>query len=725
MNPSRRDLLRFAGGLVLALHLPGCGRSSEAPPAPGTPPARPGTAFEPNAWLRIYPDDRIVFVLDRVEMGQGTMTSHPMIMAEELEVDPQRIEIVFAGVDPVYGVRLPHFRGAQTTAGSASVLSSWDPLRVAGATAREMLRRAAAAEWSVPLEECDARDGTIRHAPSGRTATYGALATRAAAFPVEEPRLKEPHEFRLLGKSIRRLDGPVKTNGSAVYGLDVKLPGLVVAVVIHPPVHDGRVASFDAAVARTRPGVLDVFPLELAPTGPIAGVPGQLDLRPQGIAVVAATYWQARRASEDVRVTWEGGRTGTSSESILAHYRDLSSRPGTVQSAVGDVDAELGRAAATLEATYETPFLAHAGLEPTNATAIVTGERCEIWVPTQAPGWMQATAAQVLGRPAPSIQVHGTMIGGAFGRRTRPEEVTEAVLIAQRIGRPVKVVWSREDEMANDYYRPMAVSSMRGGLDATGMLRAWLCRLACQVGPIVPGLDTEAFTNTLYAIAATRVEGCVAESIVRCGAWRSVALSSNTFAFECFLDELAHLGGRDPVEFRRPLLRDAPRALGVLELAASKAGWGSPLPAGTGRGIALQSRADSHCAQVVEAEVNGTDVRVRRVVAAIDCGLPIHPDLIRAQIEGSIVFGLGAALHGQITFREGQVQQSNFDDFRVLRYHECPAIEVHVVDNTERPSGSGEVGVAPIAPALCNAIFAASGRRIRRLPIALAMKEAP
>ncbi|WP_394832598.1 molybdopterin-dependent oxidoreductase [Pendulispora rubella] len=697
MNPSRRDLLKFAGGLALAMHLPACGRSSGAPTGPGT-------SFEPNAWLRIFSDDRIVFVLDRVEMGQGTMTSHVMMLAEELEVDPQRMEVVLAPVDPAYGN--PALGGAQFTAGSTSVEGSWDALRNAGATAREMLRRAAAAQWSVPLEECDARDGAIRHAKSRRTATYGALATAAAAFPVEAPRLKEPGEFRRIGTSIRRLDAPAKTNGSAVYGLDVKLPGLVAAVVMRPPARGARVASFDAAVARTRPGVLDVIPL------------------PQGIAIVAATYWQARRASEDVRIAWEGGITGASSASMLPHYRDLSSRPGTELSARGDLDAELGRAVATLEATYEVPFLAHAALEPTNATAIVTGDRCEIWVPTQAPIAMQMVAAQVLGRPAPAIQVHTTMIGGAFGRRTQPDEVMDAVMIAQRIGKPVKVVWSREDEMANDYYRPMAVSFMRGGLDSTGALRAWLCRLAVQTGPLTPGIDTEALSDTLYAIPAMRIQGCVAESIVPGGAWRSVAQSSNTFFLEGFLDELAHLGGRDTLDFRRALLRDSPRPLAVLEMAASKAGWGSPLPAGMGRGIAQQTRAGSHCAMVVEAEVNGTDVRVRRVVAAIDCGLVIHPDLVRAQIEGSIVFGLGAALHQQITFQDGQVQQSNFDDFRLLRYHESPPIEVHVVENTERPTGCGEVGVPPVAPALCGAIFAASGRRIRRLPIREAMREA-
>jgi isoquinoline 1-oxidoreductase subunit beta len=598
-----------------------------------------------------------------------------------------------------------------------------------------MLRRAAAATWKVPLAECAARDGAIVHGPSGRSARYGELVAAAAAQDVPDVALKPPEQWRWIGKSVPRLDARMKVDGSGVYGMDVQMPGLLTCVVARPPVRGGRVRRFDERI-RSRPGVVDAFAFE------------------GGVAVVARSFWEARTAADAAAVDWElGPLAQVSSAQLFADYAVLAARKGRKARCDGDAYAGLRRAARVLEATYQVPYLAHVPMEPLNATAHVAGGRCEIWAPTQSPGLARALAADALGYDQRDVSVHTTLLGGGFGRRIPNDEVVEAVRIALRVGKPVKVIWTREDDLANDYYRPMALSLLRGGLDGKGTITAWLHRLVTQSivaqgggefltalapngtprsirrwtgasgpralarGVIVDTTSVEGAADLPYAIPDLRVEYAVAETGVPVGFWRSVGNSHNAFVTEGFLDELIHAGGGDPFAARRALLRDQPRHRRVLETVAAKAGWGQPLPPGVGRGIAVHFSFHSYCAQVVEASVYDGAVRVHRVVAAIDCGRVVNPDLVRAQVESAVIFGLSAALDQQITFAAGRVEQTNFHQFRLLRMHQCPVIEVHLVDGGDEPTGVGEPGLPPVAPALCGAIFAATGKRIRRLPI--------
>jgi CO/xanthine dehydrogenase Mo-binding subunit len=730
---TRRDLLRASVGLggAFVLEVGGFGCAPGALPTAVQPSARPGD-FVPSAWLRITPDDRVVFTLDRVEMGQGTMTSHAQILADELEIDPSRFVIEMAHADRAYDNQDAQL-GLQSTGGSTSVKTSYDPLRRAGATAREMLRRAAAKRWDARLEDCRAQEGAVVHGPTGRRLRYGELAAEAARQPIPEVKLKPHEEHTWIGKSVTRLDGRMKVDGSGIYGIDVTVPGMVVAVVLRPPRLGARVVAVDDRAARALPGVVDVVRI------------------PQGVAVVAARFWQAQRAAAAVEVKWTEGDTWVDSDALRRLYLDRVAQPGTVVRKEGDVDAA-ERGARVVEGIYEVPYLAHATMEPQNCTASVRGDHCELWAPTQAPALAREAARRVTGLPYESITFHQTLLGGGFGRRAATDFVEEAVEISLRIKKPVKVMWTREDDMRHGMYRPMAVSRLRGAVDARGAIVSWNHRIVSQsvvteTGPewlhsILPGgvphplkmlggrlaggllggngivdpTSVEGASTMEYAIANTRFEHAVMRHPVPVMAWRSVGNSQNVFATETFFDELARAGGKDPFELRRALLVHSPRLRAVLELAAEKAGWGKPLPKGRFRGIAQARSFLSHCAEVAEISLEGRDVRVHRVVAAIDCGTVVNPDLVRAQIESAIVFGLSAALRQAITWKNGAVEQSNFHDFELLRLHETPEIEVHLVPSKEPPTGVGEPGLPPIAPAVANAILSATGRAVRILP---------
>lgn len=701
--------------------------------------------LRPSAWIRILPDSTVIFTLDRVEMGQGTTTSHAALVAEELEVDPRKLVIETAEADRRFdnpGSQLH----VQLTGGSSSVRTSWQPLREAGATARELLRHGAAATWQVPVAECVAADGAIHHARTGRTARYGELIHAAALQSVSSVRLKPAKDWKWIGKSLDRLDARPKVDGTGVYGIDVALPGMLTAVIVRPPVRGATLARLDASAARARRGVVDVVTL------------------PQGVAVVADGYWEARTGADRLDLAWHEGAAGAIDSRALVHaYEKLTETrgPKTVRDDGDAYAATAVRDGRTLvEATYHAPYLAHAPMEPQNATAWVRDGRCEVWAPNQAPGVLRFRVADAVGFDLSGVAIHTTLVGGGFGRRLFADYAIEAALLAQRIGRPVKVIWSREDDQENDWYRPMAVSRLRGAVER-GAITGWLHRLVTQsvlfseggdfAGGILPDgapralrrlvagsaphlflratipdmTSSEGARDLPYRIPHLRVELTTADPGVLAGSWRSVGHSHTAFVVESFLDELIHAAGLDPYRARRALLAGNRRWLAALDLAADKAGWGAPLPAGVGRGIAVHESFGSVCAEVVEAEVRGNRVIVHRVVAAIHCGRAINPGLVAAQVESGVIFGLSAALKQQITFQRGRVQETNFHTYRSLRMFECPVIETHIVPSTDDPTGVGEPGLPPVAPALCNAIFAATGRRIRSLPIEAALGARP
>jgi isoquinoline 1-oxidoreductase subunit beta len=720
---SRRGLLKaglaVGGGLLVEVSL----ASAEAAAAPAT--------FAPNAFLRITPDDVVTFILGRVEMGQGTATSHAQLIAEELGIDPTKMAVEFAPADRAYDNALS---GLQVTGGSTSTAASWEPYRLAGATAREMLLEAAARRWGVRRSECVAEGGAITHPPSGRSARFGQLAEAAARLPVPDVTLRS-RDFRVVGQPVPRIDSAPKVDGSAIFGIDVKVPGALVAVVVRCPVPGGRVKSFDATAAKAMAGVEHVVQV------------------PSGIAVAAKTYWHARQAAARVKVAWDEGPLKDFSTAAMLQARHELAREGggkRVRS-TGDVDAALGKAARVLEAEYTAPFLAHATLEPQNATAHVTGSRCEIWAPTQSPGLLHDRVKSLLGCDGSDIVIHQTWIGGGFGRRLSQDYALEAVQVSRAIGKPVKVVWSREDDLRHSPYRPAATHRVRGALDAQGRLVAWKHTVVTQsilaevgeewVRAIAAGAP--GFIKSLAAGMAvgllsskdqTAVEGAdslpygipnVAVDFIRHDAgapvsfWRSVGHSHSAFATESFVDEAAHAAGQDPVAFRRELLKYEHRHRWVLELAAEKAGWGTPPPEGQFRGVAVHKSFGSYVAAVAEVSVEGSRIRVHRIVMAADCGRVVNPNLVEAQLEGAAIFGLSAALKQRITFENGRVQQRNFHDFELLRMHESPRIEAHLRHNEARPTGIGEPGVPVIAPAVANAVFAATGRRLRDLPLTL------
>jgi CO/xanthine dehydrogenase Mo-binding subunit len=738
---SRRHFLRVAlaagGALALGVDLTGCtnfdpktvahyGRTHE---------------FRPNAWLKILPDDRIVFLLDRVEFGQGTTTSHAALIADELEVDPAKITVEHAPASRDYDLPLLDL-GFQSTGGSSSVRTSWEPLRKAGAVAREMLKAAAASEWDVPIEELKVDDGVISHAAKAKRTTYGKLLATACRQPVPDPPLKPASQWKWIGKSVVRLDGRPKVDGSAVYGIDVRVPGMLTAVVVRSPVLAGKLKSFRADAAKAQPGVVDVFEI------------------PTGVAVVAKSYWEARTASKKLDITWdEGPLAKTTTASLRADYAARAKSPGAKVQSAGDVEKAWSGGGKVLEAVYEVPYLAHATMEPQNATAHFTGNRCEVWAPTQSPGLVVEEVFRITHLDRGAIEVHTTHVGGAFGRRLMQDYVAEAVHCSMHTGKPVKVVWSREDDLTHDFYRPMTYNVLKGAIDASGKITGWFHRIVAQspAAQTAEMMAQAAFpygmpesmkamlsrtaagyykSGTLpdmsvldgahdfaYAIPNLQVEHVTVDLPVPCGFWRAVGHSENVYIVESFVDELARAAGKDPLEVRRAMLAGSPQHLAVLDRAAKESGWGTPPPKGVSRGIAVCKAFGTYVAQVAEVSVED-GVRVRRIVAAVDCGTVVNPDLVKAQVESAIVFGLSAALRQRVTLKDGKVEQTNFHTYEPVRMVESPKIEVHLIASDAPPQGAGEPGLPPLAPAVANAIFAATGKPVRTLPIEVAMAEA-
>ena len=717
---SRREFLvagaAASGGLLLSCRL--SQRNAE----------RVDGTFAPNAWIRIGRDGAVTLVMSQVEMGQGTYTAMPMLLAEELDVGLDQVTLEAAPPDNSRYAN-PAL-GFQATGGSTSVRSMWMPLRQAGATARAMLVTAAAKEWGVDAVSCRTAHGVVYHDASGRMQAYGALADRAAALPV--PRkvvLKDPKEWALIGTSAKRLDSPGKVNGTAKFGIDTVLPGMRFASVAASPVFGGTLASVDDSKAMAIKGVFKVVRLDNA------------------VAVVAEHTWAARQGLAALDIQWNNGpHAALTTAEVVKQLEEASARAGKVARRDGNVTAAMAGAATKLEAIYEAPFLAHATMEPANCTVHVRADGCDVWVGTQVATRAQATAAKVTGLSKERVKVHNHLIGGGFGRRLEVDYITQAVAIAKQVEGPVKVIWSREEDIQHDMYRPFYFDRIAAGLDAAGHPIAWSHRIAGSsiisrwaekslgaaraVGlpallTTIKGIDLDAVDgaiNTPYDFPAMLVEYVRVEPPgIPTAFWRGVGPTHNVFVVESFLDELASAASRDPVAYRQALLKHSPRASAVLELAATKAGWGTPMPAGRGRGVSLQHVFGSYVAQVAEVEVNGSEVRVRRVVAAVDCGIQVNPDIIVAQMQGGIIFGASAALHGEITLKDGRVEQSNFHDYRILRMNESPVIEVHLVNNAEAPGGMGEPGTSAVMPAIANAVFAATGTRVRRLPISRAL----
>lgn len=689
-------------GLSLSLDLPAqepdAGRFARADTRPPRNPA---------AFVQIGEDDVITIITPAVEMGQGGHTAMPMIILEELGGSWDRLRVVDAAAAAIYDN--PMF-GQQSTVGSFSVRGWYTELRRIGAAGRIMLIEAAAHRWGVPASECTAEQSRIVHERSGRHCSFGSVARLAAKLPIpQQPPLKSLEQYTVIGTSPPRIDVADKVDGSARYGIDVMLPDMLYAAIRTCPTLGGRLKSFDDSACRSVSGYQTTVPL------------------PDGVIVIARSYWQARKALERVRVEFDPGRlAGLDSEQVSRRLREGFAEPGIIARNDGDTEAALARAAATLEAVYEVPYLAHACMEPMNCTAHVTDEGCDVWCGTQSPQGAQAAAARVLGIPQAQVRVHVQYLGGGFGRRGESDFVTQAVTAAKAVaGKPVKLIWSREEDIQHDFYRPAAAIRFRGGLDSAGRLVALECKVVSASAPSFgrpggPPFFTEGVADANYSIPNFRVTGLNQDLGVRFGFWRSVNDSHNPFMFEGFIDELAYLAKQDPYQFRRAMLQSgqpaARRQLAVLDLLAAKAGWGQA-PAGRHLGICAFGAFGSFIGTVVEASVENQIVTLHRVTTAIDCGVAVHPDNITAQLEGGTVFGLTAALRGEITLRGGAVTQGNFNDYPMLQLVEMPRVECHIVPSTAAPGGVGEPGTGPIAPALGNAIYAASGQRLRALPL--------
>ncbi len=704
---SRREFLKagaVAGaGLTIAIALPSC--------APG-PDKVVTTPLKPNAWIRVSSDGAVTLVVDRSEMGQGVYTALPMLLAEELDVPWTAVRVEQAGAGKEY---YNSIFPSQVTGGSTSVASAWLPLREAGAKARAMLVSAAATAWAVDAGECSTENGVVTHGPSRRRLKYGELAERAAALPVpEKVTLKDPKSFKLIGTPAPRLDVPDKVRGTATFGMDVQVPGMLVAAVARSPVFGGTAKSWDENGAKQVPGVKQVVQLG------------------SGIAVLADGYWAARKGVEALRVVWdEGQAVSFSTDGMRREMESLVKKRGHVAKTGGT--GGLARGGTQVSAVYEAPYLAHACMEPMNATASVEAGQCTVWVPTQYQcgpalgGGVQEVAARLTGLDPSKVTVHTTFLGGGFGRRVMHDFVIEAVEASKAAGVPVKVMWSREDDIQHDYYRPPTYARFAASLGADGVPTGLTARVVCpsiiasSFGAPKDAFDdaaTEGIANLPYAIPNLLVDCVQPDWAVPLGFWRSVGSSQNGFLVESFIDELAWAADKDPLEYRRAMLTSKPRHLAVLELAAREAGWGAPLPAGRARGIAMMESFSSYVAEVAEVSLNADrTVRVHRVVAAVDCGTVVNPDIVRAQVESAVVYGLTAALYGQITIDKGRVVQSNFHDYPLLRMREMPVVEVHLIDSKEKPTGIGEPGTPPIAPAVANAIYALTKQRLRSLPL--------
>lgn len=670
-------------------------------------------AFKPNAVIRIDPDGKVILTMPYVEMGQGTYTSIPMLVAEELEVDPTLVHLEHAPPsDKLYANGV---LGFQVTGGSTSMRAAFEPMRRAGAVARLMLVQAAAARWAVPGTDCVARAGVVVHPASGRRFAYGELVKDAGKLPVpaiEGIALKPRSSFKVIGTSVRRLDSHAKVTGAAVYGIDAKVAGLKFAALAHAPAYGGKLKSMDDSKAKGVRGVLQIIRLD------------------DCVAVVASHTGAAKKGLAALVLDWDDGPNASlTSAALVGQMRAASDGPAAVARSTGDFDKAVASSSQRLDAVYEVPFLAHATMEPVNCTVNLTRDRCEIWTSSQVLARAQAAAAQACGLPAEKVVVHNHLLGGGFGRRLETDYVTRAVQIARHVTGPVKVIWSREEDIRRDMYRPYFYDRISAGLDAQGRPLAWRHRITGSsiVKRWLPaahrnGLDQETVNCaavTPYALPNLLVEYVNHEPPqIPTAFWRGVGPTHNVFVVESFIDELAAAAGQDPASYRLGLLDADPRFKAVLVRALESSGWGKSLPARHGRGLSLHSAFGTYLALVLEVSVEDSGaVHVQRVVCAVDCGVVVNPDTVRAQLESGVLFGIAGALYGEITFENGRVQQSNFHDYRPLRINETPKFEVHIMDSDAAPGGMGEPGTSGVAPALTNAIFAATGHRVRKLPV--------
>ena len=681
-----------------------------------------------DAWIHLKPTGETVVIVSKSEMGQGVRTGLPMIFADEAELDWGKVTVEQAPTRPDIYQHLG-------TGGSSSTREKYMPLRQAGATVRELMITAAAAQWNVPAKECTASKSVVSHKKSSRTATYAELLPAASKLPLPDPKkvpLKDPSAFTLIGHPVARVDVPSKVNGTAQFGIDTRVPGMVYAVIARCPTFGGKPAKFDATKAKALPGVREVFEIpSLAKDINTAG----------GVVVVADSTWAAIKGREALDITWDRGPAASeTSEMINEALRQAANKPGKRLRNEGDVDTAFANAPKKIEAVYEAPFLAHATMEPMNITLAPGNGACEVWAPTQAPDWAQRTVADLMGLPPEKVDVHTTLLGGGFGRRAMPDFAAEVAQIAKVINKPVQLVWTREDDMTHDFYRPASCHRMRGALNAKGQPVVWshsLASVAIQtfMQPGTSGEQSEqgGALEMPYAIPNVRLEFNAVASAVPRGWWRSVENSFNAFAVECFIDEMAAAAGQDPLAFRKSLLHPIPgrkpvsedfpeldRLRGVLELAAQKSNWNQPLAKPRGRGIAAWFSFSSYFAEVAEVTiVDRKTIQVDRIVVAVDCGRAVNPESVRSQAESAVIFGLSAALKGEITVHNGAVDQDNFNAYEILRLNEVPPIEVYIVASDEKPTGMGEPGLPPIAPAVANAIFAACGQRLRKMPFQL------
>ena len=708
----RRSFLKAVatagGSLMLEVALPGARAGNPSQP----------TAWQANAVVQITPQGKVILTMPYVEMGQGTYTSIPMLIAEELEVALHDVQLEHAPADDQRYMN-PAL-GFQVTGGSTTIRAAWLPMRQAGAAARLLLVRAAAQQWQVAPDSCVAQQGEVRHPASGRTLRYGELVQAAAALPLPAPEqivLKQPAEFRLIGKAARRLDTPAKLNGSARYGIDVQLPGMKVAAVAISPAYGGRLLAVDERAARQVAGVRQIVRLD------------------DCVAVVADHYGAAQQGLARLVLRWDDGPNAQlSTADIVADMAAAGGQAARVREE-GHPAQAFASASRVLEATYELPFLAHAAMEPMNCTVHVRPDSCEVWTGTQVITRARAVAAKVTGLPEDKVTVHNFLLGGGFGRRLEVDGVERAVRIACAVKHPLKVIYSREEDIQHDMFRPYFYDRVRAGLDAQGRPLVWHHHLtgSSVLARFLPpafnkGFDPETVDGAAtppYAFPAIQIDYTRHEPPhIPTAFWRGVGPSHNVFVVESFIDELAAAAQADPLQYRLDLLNDNPRAAAVLRLAARQANWQGPRDGASGRGLAVQFAFGTYMAMVVDASVADGEVRVSRVVCALDCGVVVNPDTVRAQVESAVIFGISGALWGEITFRNGRVEQSNFHDYRVLRMHETPRIDTHIVASAEAPGGMGEPGTSALMPALANAVFAATGQRIRKLPIAKALQSA-
>ena len=695
---SRRGFLQTSavagGGLMLGLSV-----------ASG-PAFSAGLLHTPNAWVHIADDNTITLLSARSEMGQGVYTSMPMLIAEELNVDFTKIKVAIAPPGKAYGNAM--LGGAQLTGGSTSVREGWESLRMAGAQVREMLISAAADKWSVDRSELKAVNGTVL-GPKGKKATYGQLAAAASKLPVpEKVALKDPKDFTIVGKRTKRLDTPAKTNGTAEFGIDVKLPGMVYASLEQSPVIGGTVKSFDASRAKAMPGVIDVVQI------------------PDGVAVVANSYWRAKTARETLNVVWDEGAGATLNDKAMMESLRAAANTGKVlpNKAVGDADGVIKASAKVMRAEYQQPLLSHSPLEPMNFTAHYHDNKVDLIGPTQWQDAAAGTVAKVIGVPPENVTLRTTFLGGGFGRRIDIDYIIQAAQISKAVGKPVKLIWSREDDMTHDFYRPQSVHNLAAAIGADGKPTAMTLRMTSQsvtgrLFGLPPEVSDPLMTEAAiagYEVPATRHDTVKHDAGLRVGFWRSVSHHQNVFANESFVDELAASAGKDPYQYRMSLLGSQPRYANVLKMVADKSGWGTPAAAGRTRGIALMEGYDTYMAMVAEISMKNNEITVHKVNVVADLGRMVNPDTVEAQIQSSIIFGLTAALYGEINVDKGRVQQTNFNTYKMVRMNEAPAIDITLIASTEKPGGIGEPATALIGPAVANAIFAANGKRLRKMP---------